>query len=176
MSQSPIIKLYGTKDCHKTQYYQNVLEKTSLPFQFLDVEVRKEQAEELRNLYENRKLNFPTITIGKKKLRNPNKEELIKWLNKLIPSRMELKHNKENQQFTLHINDEIAKIDYSLKDGKMYLNHSEVPNSLRGQGVGKVLVEKTFKKLTDEGYKAVTVCGYIKAIKNKSDYWKEIIE
>jgi predicted GNAT family acetyltransferase len=58
----------------------------------------------------------------------------------------------------------------------MYLVHSEVPYNLRGQGIGKVLVEKTFEKLTAENYNAVGVCSYIKAIKNRSEYWKEIIE
>jgi mycoredoxin len=37
----------------------------------------------LRNFYENRKLNFPTITIRKKKLRNPSEKALLKWIEKL---------------------------------------------------------------------------------------------
>lgn len=86
MSEISIIKLYGTESCHKTKYYQLLLDKTGLPYQFLDVENNEEHATELRALYENDKLNFPTITIGSKKLRNPYKEELIKWLSKLILS------------------------------------------------------------------------------------------
>ncbi|MFT4697094.1 MAG: arsenate reductase-like glutaredoxin family protein [Flavobacteriaceae bacterium] len=88
MDVIPIIKLYGATGCHKSNYYRLLLDKTKLPYQFLDVESNESYAEELRSLYENRKLNFPTITIGKKKLRNPYKEELEKWLNKLIPSRL----------------------------------------------------------------------------------------
>lgn len=175
MILDPIIKLYGTAGCHKTNYYQLVLNETGLPYQFLDVEENADYAEELRNLYTNRKLNFPTITIGKKKLRNPYKEEIEKWLNKLIPSRMEIKHNKENKRFTLDINGEIAKIDYTLKDGKMYLNHSEVPFNLRGQGIGKILVEKTFEQLTKEGYKAVAICSYIRSVAKRSEKWSAII-
>ena len=75
-----------------------------MPYDFLDVEADENHAEELRSLYENRKLNFPTITIGKKKLRNPYKEEIEKWLNKLIPSRLDIIHDKEQQRFTLNIN------------------------------------------------------------------------
>lgn len=58
----------------------------------------------------------------------------------------------------------------------MYLAHSEVPYNLRGQGIGKVLVEKTFEKLTEENYLAVAVCSYVKMIKNRSDHWSTIIE
>jgi predicted GNAT family acetyltransferase/glutaredoxin len=176
MDTAPTIKLYGASGCHKTHYYQLLLDKTALPYQFLDVEKNKEFAEELRALYENRKLNFPTITIGKKKLRNPYKEELEKWLNKLIPDRLNIIHDKKNRRFTLDINGEIATVDYTLRNDKMYLNYSEVPYNLRGQGIGRVLVEKTFEQLAKEGYKAVAVCSYIRAVAIRSNRWKSIIE
>lgn len=83
MNVIPTIKLYGSEGCHKSNYYKSLLDKTTLPYQFLDVKKNEDYAEALRDLYENRKLNFPTITIGKKKLRNPDKEELEKWLNKI---------------------------------------------------------------------------------------------
>lgn len=74
------IKLYGTERCHKTKYYKNYLEVLNLDCEFIDVELN---AEVLRNLYENRKLNFPTIIIGEKKLRNPTDKGLKKWIKKL---------------------------------------------------------------------------------------------
>ena len=78
-----MIKLYGAERCHKTQYYKTFLKTRNLDYAFLDVEKNKLFAEELRNLYKNRRLNFPTITIGKKKLRNPTDRELNKWIEKL---------------------------------------------------------------------------------------------
>jgi len=39
-----------------------------------------------------------------------------------------------------------------------------------------VLVNKTFEQLTHEGYKAVAVCSYIKAIVSRSEKWNKIIE
>ena len=78
-----MIKLFGVERCHKTQYYKTYLETRNLDYAFLDVEKNQENAEELRNLYENRKLNFPTITINSKNLRNPSDKELQKWIDKL---------------------------------------------------------------------------------------------
>jgi mycoredoxin len=78
-----LIKLYGTKRCHKTQYYKTFFEDRNLNYKFLDVEENSSFAEELSNLYSNRKLNFPTIIIKDKKLRNPSEKELFKWLDKL---------------------------------------------------------------------------------------------
>ncbi len=171
----PVLKLYGKKDCRKTQYYQSILEEIGLPYQFLDVIENEDFAEELRNLYTNKKLNFPTITIGDKKLRNPYKEELLKWINKLIPSMIDIQHDKEKQIFILPINGEEAKVEYTWKKGIMYLTHSEVPHNLRGRGIGKELVLKTFEKLTEEGFKAVAICTYIQHVKNRDTYWKNII-
>lgn len=83
MKDIPKIKLYGADRCHKTVYYKQYIEKAGFSFKFLDVEINEEYAKELRGLHENGKLNFPTITIGDKKLRNPNDKELEKWLNKI---------------------------------------------------------------------------------------------
>jgi len=84
MKNTSEIKLYGAAHCHKTSYYKELLNEKAISYQFLDVEENEDHAEALRNLYENRKLNFPTITIGDKKLRNPRRDELEKWLKKLV--------------------------------------------------------------------------------------------
>ncbi|PKH49402.1 NrdH-redoxin [Tenacibaculum sp. Bg11-29] len=83
MEVIPTIKLYGAERCHKTQYYKIFFKTRNLDYAFLDVALNESFAEELKNLYENRKLNFPTITIGKKRLRNPTDKELNKWIEKL---------------------------------------------------------------------------------------------
>ena len=77
------ITIYGADRCHKTQHYIRFLKEHNLDFVFLDVEKHEEHAEALRSLYTNGKLNFPTITINTKKLRNPNDKELLKWIDTL---------------------------------------------------------------------------------------------
>ena len=89
---------------------------------------------------------------------------------------MNIRHDKENKRFTSDINGELATVEYALRNDKMYLVHSEVPYNLRGQGIGKVLVEKAFEKLTEEGYKAVAVCSYVKAVARRSEKWRHIIK
>lgn len=81
---TPDIKLYGAERCHKTLYYKKYLQDLNIKYTYLDVELNTVHAEELRNLYEIRKLNFPTITIGEKTLRNPSDKNLNKWIKKLV--------------------------------------------------------------------------------------------
>lgn len=76
----------------------------------------------------------------------------------------------------MDINGDIAKVVYQLRNNKMYLTYSEVPVKLRGKGYGKKLVEGSFDQLTKEGYTAVAVCSYIKAIAVRSEKWNSIIE
>ena len=89
---------------------------------------------------------------------------------------MEFTHQKDKNNYILNVDGNIAYVEYVIKNEKMYLTYSEVPTSLRGQGIGKILVEKTFEKLTEEGYKAVAICSYVKAIAQRSPKWKDIIE
>ncbi|SMG30164.1 GNAT family N-acetyltransferase [Arenibacter troitsensis] len=96
--------------------------------------------------------------------------------NNIIMDNLTVQHEKDNHRFTMAINGEIAKVAYQLRDGKMYLTYSEVPYNLRGKGYGKELVERTFEQLTKEGYKAVAVCSYIKAVARRSEKWNAIIQ
>lgn len=86
-------------------------------------------------------------------------------------------HDKEACRFVLKVNDGgEAFIDYKEKDGLLHLVYSEVPKVYRGKGIGKELVLKSFELLTKEGYNAKAVCGYVKAVKQRSEKWQDIIE
>jgi arsenate reductase-like glutaredoxin family protein len=65
------IKLFGEERCHKKQHYKSFLKTRKLYYAFLNIG-KTANAKELRNLYENRKLNFSTIIIHYKKLRDPH--------------------------------------------------------------------------------------------------------
>ncbi len=86
-------------------------------------------------------------------------------------------HDKEKSRFTLDLgNGDEAYISYTTSDGVMNLVHSEVPFRLRGQGVGKELVEKTFEHIHTHGEKAVAICSYIRVIAERSEKWRNIIQ
>lgn len=73
-------------------------------------------------------------------------------------------HHSDRCQFTLDWNGHIAFVDYEIRGDKWYLLHAEVPIALRGQGVGQVLVEKTYDYLRKNGIASVPVCSYIQAL------------
>ncbi|MDB3907591.1 N-acetyltransferase [Crocinitomicaceae bacterium] len=88
-----------------------------------------------------------------------------------------LTHDQKDHQYTLHLeNGEEAYVSYVLEGKMMKLTYSYVPPELRGSGVGKELVEKTFEMLTEEKYKAEAICGYIRAVANRHPKWSMIID
>lgn len=86
----------------------------------------------------------------------------------------EITHIPELKTFTLRVDDDFAKIVYTIENNVLYLIHSEVPRNLRGKGIGKELVEKTFEYLHTHQIKAVAVCSFIKTIVNRSEKLKKI--
>jgi uncharacterized protein len=77
-------------------------------------------------------------------------------------------HHPDKSQFTLDWNGHIAWVDYGIKGDTWYLLHAEVPAALRGQGVGQVLVERTYAYLREQGILSVPVCTYIQALVNRN--------
>ena len=89
----------------------------------------------------------------------------------------EIIHDKDKQQFLLNLeNGLVALVSYTVEGKQMRLTYSEVPDSLRGQGIGKELVEKTFEKLTNEGFEATAICSYIRIVAMRSPKWSGIIK
>ncbi len=86
-----------------------------------------------------------------------------------------IEHDPERRQFFLYVDGHKAFVDYVVRDGELALVHSEVPPALRGKGIGRVLVERTFEQLTAEGHHARAVCSYIRAVAKRSAKWRDVI-
>jgi len=85
-------------------------------------------------------------------------------------------HDQAEKQFVLPLeNNHKAFIIYRINGQQLLLTHAEVPYQLRGQGLGKELVEKTFELIEKSGYTATAQCSYISAVAKRSNYWSKII-
>lgn len=91
---------------------------------------------------------------------------------------MNIIHDRKNKRFVLPLeSDSEAFVEYVIdENGKMKLTYSYVATSLRGQGVGKELVLKTFEKLTEEGFEAIAICSYIRMVAARDPKWSKIIQ
>lgn len=87
----------------------------------------------------------------------------------------EIIHDTVQNQFQMHIGKFIAVVNYKMKDGKMYLTHSEVPYHLRNQGFGQILLENIIAYIEKHQIEAIAVCTYIRYVKRQSEKWNKII-
>lgn len=89
----------------------------------------------------------------------------------------EFKHIPGRKVFELTLDQgEKAFVTYLIRDDGVYnLNYSQVPFSLRGQGVGRELVIKTFEFLRENNLKYVPTCGYIRHVASRHPEWKDLL-
>ncbi|WP_147125684.1 GNAT family N-acetyltransferase [Shimia ponticola] len=56
------------------------------------------------------------------------------------------------------------------------VDHTGVPDSLRGTGVGKKLVEYLVERARDEGFKVVPLCPFVNAQRAKHPEWADVFK
>ena len=59
---------------------------------------------------------------------------------------------------------------------KIIADHTGVDESLRGEGVAKVLVERLVDDARDEGVTIVPLCPYVKAQYAKHPEWSDVMD
>ncbi|MAN59663.1 MAG: GNAT family N-acetyltransferase [Flavobacteriaceae bacterium] len=74
--------------------------------------------------------------------------------------------NAGQKRYELNIDGNLAILEYIRATDAVYLTHTEVPSTLKGQGVGSSLVEQVLQLLREQNEKVVPLCpfvaGYIK--------------
>lgn len=89
---------------------------------------------------------------------------------------MEFQKNAAQNQFEFEFDDSsIALIEYVEKDDKTYLTHTEVPQSLRGQGIGQKLVERTLLEIQKEGKTLVPLCSFVSHYVDNHPEWHSLL-
>ena len=70
-------------------------------------------------------------------------------------------HNAAASRFETRAGGELSVADYELIDGVMWMTHTGVPSSLRGQGVAARLVEAALAHARAQGLKVRPSCSYV---------------
>ncbi|OAB76171.1 hypothetical protein ULVI_14045 [Cochleicola gelatinilyticus] len=87
----------------------------------------------------------------------------------------ELIDNTAANRFELIVEGMTAFVDYKVKDGIVYLLHTETPNKLRGKGVGSKLIKNVFQLLESEGLQLKSLCPFISHYLQKHPEWGFLI-
>ena len=67
------------------------------------------------------------------------------------------------QRFEVHLNGETGVLEYRLRDGALWLIHTEVPHAIEGHGVAAALTRFALDSARARGLKVVPRCEYVQA-------------
>jgi predicted GNAT family acetyltransferase len=86
-----------------------------------------------------------------------------------------LVNNEDIHHFELTVDEQKAFIDYKRKDNKIYLIHTEVPETLRGSGAAEAIVNKVFRFIEEHQLKLVPLCSYVQVYLKRHPEWNRLL-
>ena len=75
--------------------------------------------------------------------------------------------NSALQRYELAVGGETAVLTYERTSDSIRLLHTEVPEALRGRGVGQTLVKGVLDRAHADGWRVVAVCPFVRAYLDK---------
>ena len=80
-------------------------------------------------------------------------------------------NNTAKQRYELAVDGHIAATYYTIADGVVTFDHTEVPAELGGTGVGSQLIKGALDQVRAAGLKVIAQCPFVKAyIEKHPDY------
>ena len=84
-------------------------------------------------------------------------------------------NNTGAHQFEWHVNDQLVRMGYTIKDGVYHLMHTEVPKALEGKGIASAFVESVLKWLEKNNFKMKAFCPFVVAYLKRHPEWNRLL-
>lgn len=80
-------------------------------------------------------------------------------------------------RYAATVNGDEAEMTYSRAGTtRIIIDHTGVPDSMRGLGIGQRLVEAAVQDARAEGYKIIPLCPFAKATLDKHAEWQDVVQ
>ncbi len=80
-------------------------------------------------------------------------------------------------RYFIRLDGEEAEMTYSRAGAALIIiDHTGVPDALRGRGLGKMLVERGVEDARKEGRKILPLCPYAKAEIGRHPEWRDVLQ
>jgi uncharacterized protein len=84
-------------------------------------------------------------------------------------------NNKEQQQFEVHEDGELAVLQYRFHENQIWLMHTEVPEKLEGKGIASALAHYGLEWAKENQIKVKVICPYVAVYLKRHPEYNEII-
>jgi predicted GNAT family acetyltransferase len=88
---------------------------------------------------------------------------------------LKLRDNTSAKQYELATGDAIAKIEYIRTKDKIYLTHTEVPESLAGKGIGSALVKLALEDIERKELTLIPLCPFVATYIKNNPEWRKLV-
>lgn len=86
-----------------------------------------------------------------------------------------LVHNEAGHRFEMHIDGYTPFMEYSRTGNMLIIAHTEVLTQLEGRGIGKMLAEKAFAFVEEQGWKIIPLCPFASSYIKRHPEWDRIV-
>src|ERR1700694_3915415 len=71
-------------------------------------------------------------------------------------------HNAANQRFEMDVDGQLSVLEYTFKNHRLFLMHTEVPPALQSQGLGTTLAHAALDYARQNDLTVVAICPVVK--------------
>jgi uncharacterized protein len=89
---------------------------------------------------------------------------------------MDITNNPAEKRFELKVGENVAALYYSMFENKLYLNHTDVPEALKGQGLAGKLVEGALEYARTNNLPIVPMCPYANKYIQRNPQYQDLLD
>lgn len=84
-------------------------------------------------------------------------------------------NNEEQQQFEIHVDGDIAVIEYRVHEDYIAFMHTEVPEQFEGRGIASQLAEHALEWARESGKKIKVYCSFVKTYLERHQEYNDLV-
>lgn len=88
---------------------------------------------------------------------------------------MELIDNENAKQYEMQVEGGLVRIEYIKAQDKIYLTHTEVPQSLEGKGFGSQIIKMALEDIEEKELTLIPMCPFVAGYIKKHPEWKKLV-
>jgi predicted GNAT family acetyltransferase len=77
------------------------------------------------------------------------------------PDNLHVIHNLQQGRFEIHLDSQIAVLNYRINDGSIIFTHTGVPAALEGRGMGSLLVKTGLTYARENKLSVQSLCWFV---------------
>lgn len=78
-----------------------------------------------------------------------------------------VRDNREASRYEISVDGQVAFMEYERRPGMIVLMHTEVPEVLRGRGLGGILAKSVLEAAKAEGVRVIAKCPFVREYMKK---------